>query len=63
MELGVGRIGAILGPYDLGLLQQMMGESSAVMTIGGAVIVSALSISSLGIRHSTGSAIDSRTVP
>ena len=48
MELGVGRIGAILGPYVIGLLQQVTGGPEAVFwAIGGAALVAALGISSL----------------
>jgi MFS family permease len=48
MELGVGRVGAILGPYVIGLLQQMTGGPDAVFwAIGGAAIVAALVIGSL----------------
>jgi AAHS family 4-hydroxybenzoate transporter-like MFS transporter len=51
MELGVGRVGAILGPYVIGLLQQATGGPDAVFwAIGGAAIVGGLAIGSLGIR-------------
>jgi len=51
MELGVGRVGAILGPYVTGLLQQATGGPEAVFwTIGGAAIVAALVIGSLSIQ-------------
>ncbi|MDA9434119.1 MFS transporter [Bradyrhizobium sp. CCBAU 51627] len=50
MELGIGRVGAILGPYVIGLLQQVTGGPDAVFwAIGGASIVGALAIGSLGI--------------
>jgi AAHS family 4-hydroxybenzoate transporter-like MFS transporter len=50
MELGVGRVGAILGPYVIGLLQQATGGPDAVFwAIGGAAIVGALTIGSLGL--------------
>jgi len=50
MELGVGRVGAILGPYVIGLLQQATGGPDAVFwAIGGAAIVGALAIGSLGM--------------
>jgi MFS transporter, AAHS family, 4-hydroxybenzoate transporter len=50
MELGVGRVGAILGPYVIGLLQQATGGPDAVFwAIGGAAIVAALAIGSLGM--------------
>ena len=49
MELGVGRVGAILGPYVIGLLQQATGGPDVVFwAIGGAAIVAALAIGSLG---------------
>ncbi len=52
MELGVGRVGAILGPYVVGLLQQASGGPEGVFwAIGGAAIVAALSIGSLGLRR------------
>lgn len=52
MELGVGRVGAILGPYVIGLLQQVTGGPDAVFwAIGGAAIVGGLTIGSLGVRH------------
>jgi AAHS family 4-hydroxybenzoate transporter-like MFS transporter len=48
MELGVGRVGAILGPYVIGLLQQLTGGPEAVFwAIGGAAIVAAMVIGSL----------------
>jgi AAHS family 4-hydroxybenzoate transporter-like MFS transporter len=48
MELGVGRVGAILGPYVVGLLQQATGGPEAVFwAIGVAAIVAALVIGSL----------------
>ena len=51
MELGVGRVGAILGPYVIGLLQQATGGPDAVFwAIGGAAIVGGLAIGSLGFR-------------
>lgn len=50
MELGIGRVGAILGPYVIGLLQQITGGRDAVFwAIGGASIVGALAIGSLGL--------------
>ena len=53
MELGVGRIGAILGPYVIGLLQQATGGPEAVFwAIGGAAVVAALVIGSLAIQTS-----------
>lgn len=50
MELGVGRVGAILGPYVVGLLQQAGGPEGVFWAIGGAAIVAALVIGSLGFR-------------
>jgi AAHS family 4-hydroxybenzoate transporter-like MFS transporter len=51
MELGVGRVGAILGPYVIGLLQQATGGPEAVFwAIGGAAIVAAVVIGSLTLR-------------
>jgi MFS transporter, AAHS family, 4-hydroxybenzoate transporter len=51
MELGVGRVGAILGPYVIGLLQQATGGPEAVFwAIGGAAIVAALVIGSLSMQ-------------
>lgn len=58
MELGVGRVGAILGPYVIGLLQQATGGPDVLFwAIGGAAIVGAFAIGSLGLatvpRHAT----------
>jgi MFS family permease len=51
MELGVGRVGAILGPYVIGLLQQVTGGPDAVFwAIGGAAILAALAIASLALQ-------------
>ena len=51
MELGVGRVGAILGPYVVGLLQQVTGGPDAVFwAIGGAAIVAALVVGSLTLQ-------------
>jgi AAHS family 4-hydroxybenzoate transporter-like MFS transporter len=53
MELGVGRVGAILGPYVIGLLQQLTGGPEAVFwAIGGAAIVAAIVIGSLMMQPS-----------
>lgn len=53
MELGVGRVGAILGPYVIGLLQQLTGGPEAVFwAIGGAAIVAAIVIGSLAMQES-----------
>jgi AAHS family 4-hydroxybenzoate transporter-like MFS transporter len=55
MELGVGRVGAILGPYVVGLLQQVTGGPEGVFwAIGGAAIVAALAIGSLGVKNAVG---------
>jgi MFS transporter, AAHS family, 4-hydroxybenzoate transporter len=54
MELGVGRVGAILGPYVIGLLQQATGGPDAVFwAISGAAIVAAAVISSLAMIGKT----------
>jgi len=54
MELGVGRVGAILGPYVIGLLQQATGGPDAVFwAIGGAAIVAAAVIGSLAMVGKT----------
>jgi MFS transporter, AAHS family, 4-hydroxybenzoate transporter len=54
MELGVGRVGAILGPYIIGLLQQATGGPDAVFwAISGAAIVAAAVISSLAMVGKT----------
>jgi MFS transporter, AAHS family, 4-hydroxybenzoate transporter len=59
MELGVGRVGVILGPYVIGLLQQATGGPDAVFwAIGGAAIVGALAIGSLGVRDAAATAAD-----
>ncbi|HET7888800.1 MAG TPA: MFS transporter [Bradyrhizobium sp.] len=50
MELGVGRVGGILGPFVIGFLQQMTGGQDAVFwAIGGAAVVAALVIGSLAV--------------
>jgi len=61
MELGVGRVGGILGPYVIGLLQQVTGGPDAVFwAIGGAAIVAGLVIGSLSMR---GSAAEASVAP
>jgi MFS transporter, AAHS family, 4-hydroxybenzoate transporter len=51
MMLGVGRIGAILGPFVIGLLQQATGGADIVFwAIGIAAAVAALAIGSLRLR-------------
>ena len=51
MELGVGRVGGILGPYVIGLLQQATGGPDAgVLGHRGAAIVAALVIGSLAMQ-------------
>jgi AAHS family 4-hydroxybenzoate transporter-like MFS transporter len=61
MELGVGRVGAILGPYVIGLLQQATGGPDAVFwAISGAAIVAAAVISSLAMA---GKAAQSSVAP
>ncbi len=50
MELGIGRVGGILGPFVIGFLQQMTGSQQAVFwAISGAAIVAALVIGSLSV--------------
>lgn len=57
MELGVGRVGGILGPYVIGLLQQVTGGPDAVFwAIGGAAIVAAVVIGSLSVQGKTAQA-------
>jgi MFS transporter, AAHS family, 4-hydroxybenzoate transporter len=57
MELGVGRVGAILGPYVIGLLQQATGGPDAVFwAIGGAAFLAALAISTLAMQGKTANA-------
>jgi MFS family permease len=49
MELSVGRVGAILGPFVVGALQQLTGGPTAMfIAIGAASAVAALAIASLG---------------
>jgi MFS family permease len=49
MELSVGRVGAILGPFVVGTLQQLTGGPTAMfIAIGAASAVAALAIASLG---------------
>ena len=51
MELGVGRVGGILGPFVIGFLQQVTGSQQAVFwAISGAAIVAALVIGSLSVQ-------------
>ncbi len=51
MELGVGRVGGILGPFVIGFLQQMTGGQEAVFwAIGGAAVAAALVIGSLSVQ-------------
>ena len=51
MELGVGRVGGILGPFVIGFLQQLTGGQNAVFwAISGAAIVAALVIGSLSVN-------------
>jgi AAHS family 4-hydroxybenzoate transporter-like MFS transporter len=57
MELGVGRVGGILGPYVIGLLQQVTGGPAAVFwAIGGAAIVAGLVVGSLAMQGSAAEA-------
>ena len=61
MELGVGRIGAILGPFVAGLLQGATGGPDAMFwTIGIAALMGGIAIASLGI-HGRGVAPVERT--
>ena len=54
MMLGIGRIGAILGPFVAGLLQQATGGPQAVFwAIGGSAVVAALAIGSLRMTASS----------
>jgi MFS transporter, AAHS family, 4-hydroxybenzoate transporter len=54
MELGVGRVGGILGPSVIGLLQQVTGGQQAVFwAIGGAAVVAGLVIGSLAMQGKT----------
>ena len=49
MLLSVGRVGAILGPFVVGALQQVYtGPTAMFIAIGGAAIVAALAIASVG---------------
>jgi len=51
MELSVGRVGAILGPFVAGTLQQLYGGSTAMfIVIGTASVVAAAAIASLAVR-------------
>ena len=50
MELGVGRVGAILGPFVAGILQGATGGPAAMFwTLGGAALLGSLCIFSLGL--------------
>src|SRR5579863_3492759 len=61
MELGVGRVGGILGPYVIGWLQQVTGGQDAVFwAIGGAAVVAALVIGSLSVQ---GNATEASVAP
>ena len=61
MELGVGRVGGILGPFVIGFLQQVTGGQAAVFwAISGAAIVAALVIGSLAVQSR---AAEPRVVP
>jgi AAHS family 4-hydroxybenzoate transporter-like MFS transporter len=51
MMLGVGRVGAILGPFVIGLLQQATGGADIVFwAIAIAAAIAALAIGSLGVQ-------------
>jgi MFS family permease len=61
MELGVGRVGGILGPFVIGFLQQVTGGQAAVFwAISGAAVVAAFVIGSLSVQ---GKAAEARVVP
>lgn len=61
MELGVGRVGGILGPYVIGLLQQMTGGPEAVFwAISGAAVLAGFVIGSLSV---SGSAAEASVAP
>lgn len=52
MELGVGRVGAILGPFVAGLLQGATGGSDAMFwTIGIAALLAGVAVASLGLSR------------
>jgi MFS family permease len=54
MELSVGRVGAILGPFVVGTLQQLYtGPTAMFIAIGGAAIFAALAIVSVGSGRQT----------
>lgn len=64
MELGVGRCGAILGPFVAGLLQGATGGPDAMFwTIGAAALVAAAAIASLGTRRGEAAALALRATP
>ena len=64
MLLSVGRVGAILGPFVVGALQQVYtGPTAMFVAIGGAAIVAALAIASVGsVRQPAFDPLASKTV-
>ena len=53
MLLSVGRVGAILGPFVVGALQQIYpGPTAMFIAIGGAALVAAAAIASVGSERS-----------
>jgi AAHS family 4-hydroxybenzoate transporter-like MFS transporter len=53
MLLSVGRVGAILGPFVVGALQQIFpGPTAMFIAIGGAALVAAATIASVGSERS-----------
>jgi len=56
MELSVGRVGAILGPFVVGTLQQIYaGPTAMFIAIAGAAFIAALTIINAGTARSSGS--------
>jgi MFS family permease len=57
MLLSVGRVGAILGPFVVGALQQIYpGPTAMFVAIGGAALVAAAAIASVGSERGTAEA-------
>jgi AAHS family 4-hydroxybenzoate transporter-like MFS transporter len=56
MELSVGRVGAILGPFVVGTLQQIYaGPTAMFIAIAGAAFIAALTMVTAGAARSSGS--------
>ncbi len=56
MELSVGRVGAILGPFVVGSLQQIYaGPTAMFIAIAGAAFIAALTMVAVGAARSSGS--------